>query len=173
MKCRGTSAIRRSVFLFLALAAVLPQAAGAVAARQPVALPEVGDSFEAPFDAVWDATLRNLGVLKILVADKAAGRIETEPFPFAFVVGSRPAPARLAALGPAPLRLAQDGTDSRATQVVWIALHISVARAGERRTDVRVVPYLHDALLTLFTPGPTNNPWTDLFAKLRSTLGLR
>jgi hypothetical protein len=162
----------------LAVAVLLPAlAAGPTHAREPLALPEVGDTFEAPYDAVWDATLRNLGVLKLLVSDKAAGRIETEPFPFNFTVGGAPsrpgAPLLVAAREPFPGLLAQEGSDARPTQVLWIALHINVSRAGDSRTSLRVRPLVHDSLLGTFMPGPTNNPWVDLFGKIRTTLGLR
>jgi len=165
--------------LLLLAATILLQAVtpGAGQGREPQVLPEVGDTFQAPYDAVWDATLKNLGVVKILVADRAAGRIETEPFPYNFTVGHAPAlpapPVRLASREPFPVRLAQDGSDARPTQVLWIALHIRVARAGESRTDIQVRPLVHDMLLSSFMPGPTNNPWVDLFGKIRTTLGLR
>ena len=160
------------------LALLLPAAADAASGRrEPLVLPQVGDTFEAAYDAVWDATLRNLGVLKTPVADKATGRIETEPFPFAFTVGSAPGGARglvhRAALGSAPIRLAQDGNDGKATQVLWFSMLITVRRAGANRTDVLVVPRIHESLLLGFTPGPTNSPWGDLFAKIRSSLGRR
>ncbi len=124
----------------------------AAAPRQPVALPPVGASFAAPYDAVWDATLKGLGVVKLRVADKATGRIETEPFSFAYPIGS-----------------GQGGN----TQVLWIALQIHVSQAGENRVNVRVEPQVHDALLHGFTPGPTNNPWADLFAKIAGQLPTR
>lgn len=166
----------RSLVVAAALLAV-PVAGCAGMPREPEILPTVGDTFAAPYDAVWDATLKGLGVLKLLVADKAAGRIETEPFPFAFTVGRAPArprgPVHLASLDPPAGLLAQDGSDSHATQVLWIALHITVRRAGENRTDVLVEPRIHDRLVAGFTPGPTNNPWSDLFARIRSRLGTR
>lgn len=170
--------MQRCALLLLAVALLLPAAAPAAGrAREPLALPEVGDTFEAPYDAVWDATLKNLGVVKILVANKGAGRIETEPFPFNFTVGEAPArraaPVRLASREPVPVRLAQDGSDARPTQVLWIALHIRVIRAGESRTHLQVLPLVHDTLVPSFMPGPTNNPWVDLFGKIRTTLGLR
>ena len=167
--------------LVLMAALWLPGEAGAASrGREPVVLPEVGDTFDAPYDAVWDATLRNLGVLKLAVADKAAGRIETEPFPFAFTVGKSPAaPERLvrpAAWGPreaSRLWLAQDGNDGKATQVLWFSMLITVRRAGATRTDVLVIPRIHESLLAGFTPGPYNSPWGDLFAKIHSFLGGR
>ncbi len=129
----------------------LALAACAAASRQPMALPQVGATFVAPYDAVWDATLKGLGILKLPVADKATGRIETEPFSFAFPIGS-----------------GQGGN----TQVMWISLKITVRQAGDR-TNLQVAPYVHDALLEGFSPGPTNSPWADLFAKVASQLALR
>jgi hypothetical protein len=170
----------RKPFEVLALAAALAVAAvaGPAAAREPEILPTVGDSFAAPYDAVWDATLRGLGVLRPVVADKTSGRIETEPFPFNFVIGRAPAPARgpvrLASADPAAGPLADSGSGgARPTQVIWVALHITVSRAGENRTVVQVQPPIHDSLLTGYTPGPTNNPWSDLFARVHGYLGGR
>lgn len=173
MKATGTSACRA-----LLAAALILGAGGAAAASDPQALPTAGDSFAAPYDAVWDAVLRNLGVVKLLVADKATGRIETEAFPYTFPVSRRPGfspeAVRLAAVGAARARLAQEGGgDTRAMQVIWIAMRITVTRGGERLTHVQVEPFLHNQILQGFTPGPTNSPWGDLFAKVRSHLGLR
>ena len=171
---------RRWSLCLLTAILVFPAIANAgTRGREPLILPQVGDTFGAPYDVVWDATLKNLGVLKILVADKAAGRIETESFPFAFTVRRRPSgasdllvPASLDP-GASPL-LAQDGNDGRATQVLWISMQINVVRASEaNKTHVLVQPRVHDQLLMLFTPGPTNSPWGDLFAKIHSFLGGR
>ncbi len=172
-------ASRRWTLCLLMAALLLPAITEAASrTREPLVLPQVGDTFGAPYDVVWDATLKNLGVLKIVLADKAAGRIDTEPFPFAFTVGSGPAGSpprvRLVSLDPPPIRLAQDGNDGRATQVLWISMQISVVRASEAsKTHVLVQPRVHDQLLLLFTPGPTNSPWGDLFAKIHSFLGGR
>ena len=138
--------------LVMATAALaLVAAVSAAAPRQPMALPAVGATFAAPYDAVWDATLKSLGVVKVLAAEKAAGRIETEPFPFAFVVG---------------------GSQNGNTQVIWVAMHITLSRAAEG-TAMQVEPRIHDDLFSGFTPGPTNNPWEDLFARVRGNLGVR
>jgi len=139
--------------LFMGMALLVTVAAVCLAApRQPVALPTVGASFAAPYDGVWDATLKSLGVLKLPVADKASGLIETEAFPFAFVVG---------------------GSQNGNTQVIWVSLRITLSRAGEDRTTVQVEPRIVDSLLNGFTPGPTNNPWADLFARIGSALRTR
>ena len=122
------------------------------APRQPMSLPVVGASFAAPYDSVWDATLKSLGVLKLPVADKAGGLIETEAYPFAFVVG---------------------GSQNGNSQVIWVALRITLIRTGEDRTTVQVEPRIEDSLLNGFTPGPTNNPWADLFARIGSALKTR
>ncbi len=127
-------------------------AASAAAPRQPMALDQVGSTFAAPYDAVWDATLKSLGVLKMPVADQATGRIETEPFSFVFTTGS-----------------GQGG----GTQVISVSFQINVIRSGDNRTDLQVVPRIHDALLFGFAPGPTNNPWLDLFARIQTRLGSR
>ena len=132
----------------LGILVALGMAACAGVPRPPEVLPTVADSFPAPYDAVWDATVRSLGVVKLLVADKAGGRIETEAFPFNYVVGEAPSrpdgPIRLAALAPHGGFLAQDssggGGGVRATQVVWISMHIALNRMGADRTQVQVTP---------------------------------
>jgi hypothetical protein len=134
------------------LAVALPAAGGLAAPRQPTVLPTVGDTIAAPYDAVWDATLKSLGIVKVLAADKAAGRIETETFPFVYIVG---------------------GSNHGNTQVIWVDLRITMSRAADNATLVQVEPRIHDSLLNGFTPGPTNNPWLDLFAKIRTRLSTR
>lgn len=130
----------------------LAAAAGRAMPREPLVLPQVGETYAAPFDAVWEATLKSLGAVKPVVADRAAGRIETAEFSFAFVVA---------------------GSQAGNTQVLWISMRITVSRGGPDRTYVLVEPRIHDALLAGFTPGPTNNPWADLFARIRMNLGVR
>jgi hypothetical protein len=133
-------------------AVVLAAAVAAAAPRQPMALPPVGATFASPYDAVWEATLGSLGVVKVPVADKAAGRIETEPFSFAAPIG---------------------GGLGIATNVVWIAMRITVARTSDNRTSVQVEPLVHDAFFPGVGFGPTNNPWADLFARIQGRLASR
>ncbi len=140
-----------AVLTIAAVGAVAAAAVGVAAPRQPMALAAVGDSFAAPYDVVWDATLRSLGVVKTRVVDKGTGRIETEPFSFAYNVGGR----------------------NGGTQVIWVSFNIQVVRAADNRTELQVTPLIHDSLLSGFTPGPTNNPWQDLFARIRTQLGSR
>lgn len=144
----------------------------------PHVLPTAGATFPAPYDAVWDATLKSLGAPILRVADKATGRIETKPFPFAYTAGQAPAhspePARLAALEATGAVLSQGGGDGpRPTQVIWIAMTITVTRAAEPRTDMQVEPRIYDSPLTGFIPGPANSPWVDLFARIAERLGRR
>lgn len=148
MPSRSIVTVCVTVLAALAIAA----APGAAAPRQPTALPQVGASFAASYDAVWDATLRGLGVVKLVVADKAAGRIQTEPYTFIYPTGP-----------------GQEGN----TQILSVALHITVQREAQGRTTVQVIPHIHDSLLLGFTPGPTNNPWSDLFGKIATYLGAR
>ena len=146
----------RKIFAVLTIAAfgaVAVAAVGVAAPRQPMALATVGDSFAAPYDAVWDATLKSLGVVKTSVADRSTGRIETEAFAFAYPLGG--------------------GSQGGGTQVIFVSFQIQVIRAADNRTDLQVVPRVHDSLLDGFTPGPTNNPWLDLFARIRTQLGVR
>ncbi len=120
---------------------------GAAALREPVALPTVGATFGASYDTVWEAARGSLGVIRLPVVDKAQGRIESEPFSFAFPAAGN------------------------ATQVLWVSLVITVSRADAQRTNVLVQTRVHDALLAGFMPGPTNNPWLDFFARIRTHLG--
>lgn len=117
--------------------------------REPVALPQVGVTFPSPYDRVWDAVVRSLGVVNLMVADKASGRIETEPFVFAFPTSSG---------------------QGLSTQVLWITMTITVRPDGNTQATVLVDPRVHDALFLGFTPGPTNNPWADLFGKVADRL---
>ena len=130
----------------MAALALMLLATNATAARTPIDLPIVGDTFAAPYEAVWDATLNSLGVVKALVADKAQGRIETDVFPFKL---------------------------DYADQVVWVSFAITVTSDGPHRTTVRVLPRVHDALLEGFMPGPVENPWADHFARIEDRLGHR
>ena len=139
--------------LVMGMVALVSVAAVCSAApRQPIALPAVGTTFAAPYDVVWDATLKSLGVLKLPVADKPGGLIETQVYPFNFVVG---------------------GSQNGNTQVIWVVLRITLSRAGEDRTTVQVEPRIVDSLFGEATPGPTNNPWADLFARIQERLGGR
>ena len=173
---------RKRPFDILAAAAILASglAACASAPRQPVALPPVAETFPAAYDAVWDATLQSLGVIRVLVAQKGVGLIETEPFPFTYTVGRRgperqDAPLTLTSNGPGGIVLAQSGSGgSRPTQVVWIAMLITLSRTAPDATQVQVEPRVHDALIPgAFMPGPYNSPWGDLFARIRNALGHR
>jgi hypothetical protein len=128
----------------------LAACAGVGAPARPMVLPQVGNTYAAPYDAVWTATLGSLGVVKTRVADKTTGQIATEPFTFAYTVGA--------------------GLDG-ATQVISVSFRIRVVRVADNRTEVQVTPVIHDSFLSGFTPGPTNNPWQDLFARIRSNLG--
>ncbi len=168
--------------LFAGAAILAPFFTGCASApRQPVLLPPVAETFPAPYDAVWDATVQSLGVIRLRIAQKGVGLIETEPFPFTYVMGSnapgrQEAPLLLASNDPGSLVLAQGGGSggTRPTQVVWIAMLITVSRTTPDATQVQVEPRLHDALIPgAFTPGPYNSPWGDLFARIRNALGRR
>lgn len=127
-------------------------AVAAAAPRQPMPLPQVADTLAGSYDAVWDATLKSFGVVKITTADKATGRIETEAYPFNYSIGP--------------------GVPG-GTQVIWVSMRVTVARTTDNRTTIQVVPFIHDSLVSGFTPGPTNNPWQDLFGRIRGNLGAR
>jgi hypothetical protein len=105
-----------------------------------------GATLAAPYDAVWDATLDSLGAAKPPVADKRQGRIETDVFPFRV---------------------------DFANQVIWVSFAITITADGAQRTRVQVLPLVHDALLDDIMPGPVQNPWVDLFARIDDRLGHR
>ncbi len=116
--------------------------------REPLVLPTVGDTIDAPYDAVWGASLKSLGVLQLPLVDKATGRIDTEPFTFVF------------------------GFGNDATQVIWVSLDVTVRPVDSQHTNIQVRPRVHHSLLLGVRPGPTNNPWLDFFARIRSRLGV-
>ena len=133
-------------FLVGLVALVLAVAEGTAAAREPLVLPTVGATFGATYETEWEAARGSLGVVRLPVVDKAQGRIESEPYSFAFPAGGD------------------------ATQVIWVSLAITVSRGDGEHTNVLVQPRVHDALLTGFMPGPTNNPWQDFFARMEDSL---
>lgn len=142
----------------------------------PEVLPSYSETFRAPYEAVWEATLRSLGIVPIKVADKAAGRIETEVYVFVFPVGKTTPPTagtRRAALGSDNLILAQmGGGGARPTQAIWADLTIQVRPTGLDATQVAIQARVHNALLRgLYPGGYTNTPWADIFAKIRAQLG--
>jgi len=134
-----------------AVVLVLAAAVAACAAvpREPLVLPAVAETYAAPYDAVWEATLKSLGAVKPVVAEKAQGRIESGVFSYRF------------------------GFADDASQIIWISFAITVSRTDARDTTVQVHTRVHDMLLTGILPGPISNPWVDLFARIRGNLGLR
>ncbi len=164
------------VFVLAAGALAIGAVGSAAAPGTPQVLPTVGATFAAPYDAVWEATLKSLGAPILQVADKATGRIETDPFPFAYTAGRTPAHSpqliRLAGLGGGGVVLSQRGGDGpRPTQVIWIAMTISVIRVAASRTDMQVEPRIFDSARADFIPGPTDSPWVDLSARISARLG--
>ena len=140
--------IRKSHRCFLVIAAmVLTAHASAAAAREPLVLPAVTDAFPAPFEIVWEATLRSLAAAPPTLADKAQGRIESDPFFFRFRSGTR------------------------VSQAVLVSLVITLSRADAQHTTVQVQPRVYFMLYDGVLPGPMNNPWADLIASIRDNLG--
>ena len=131
----------------LVLAATV--AASAAASREPLILPTVTETYAAPYDAVWEATIKSLGAVKPVVAEKAQGRIESGVFSYRF------------------------GFADDASQIIWISFAITVSGTDARSTAVQVQTRVHDMLLTGILPGPISNPWVDMFARIRGNLGLR
>lgn len=136
--------VRKGLWCAVVTATVLGAAACAAVPREPVVLPTVGVTYAVPYDAVWDATLKSLGAVKPVVADKARGRIESEQYTFYMGRG----------------------------QTLWISLAITVRRTDPRHTSVEATTRVHDSILTGVLPGPISNPWVDLFARIQGNLGL-
>jgi hypothetical protein len=154
VRCRGCAADRGLYHRRIdrASAVLLPAATVAACAtvpREPLILPTVAETCAAFYDAVWEAALKNLGAVKPVVAGKAQGRIESDVFSFRF------------------------GFGDDAAQTLWVSLAITVSRTDAQHTTVQVQTRVHDMLLTGPLPGPLHNPWVDLFARIRSHLGLR
>lgn len=140
--------IRTSHRCFLVMAAmVLTAHASAAAAREPLVLPTVTDAFPAPFEIVWEATVRSLAAAPPVLADKAQGRIESGPFFFRFRSGTH------------------------VSQAVLVSLVITLSRADAQHTTVQVQPRVYFMLYDGVLPGPMNNPWADLIASIRDNLG--
>lgn len=144
-----TGGVTRAVVAAAALGLVSVGCAGVP--RNPQVLPAATEDFAAPYAVVWDATLESLGVVKVRQFDPARGRVETEPFTFAFPIGS--------GIG-------------GGTQVIHVSLAVTVTRADAQRTQVAVRPRVHAAFFPDVFPGPTNSPSADLLARIRSRLGL-
>lgn len=132
----------------LAAALTLAGAGCAGVPREPEALPSVMETFAAPYELVWEATLASLGALKLPVADKAAGRILTEPF---------------------STTVAQPGVGT--TQVLWVALLVDVRPLEDGGTQVRVEPRVHHAFHGEERPGALT--WGSLFARIEERLSRR
>ena len=141
------SAVRQLVSIVVGLI-VMRAAICAAAPLEPPVLPTVGDTFAAPYDAVWEAALKSVGAVRTVAANKAQGHIETEPYIFRF------------------------GFGSEASQTLLVSLAITLRRIDDRRTEVQVQTRIHDAWLTGMTPGPFSNPWTDYLVRLRENLRL-
>jgi hypothetical protein len=135
--------------LLLTSAAVLAAHPSATEAREPLVLPMVADSFSAPYDAVWDATLRSFGTVKPFIAEKERGFIESDLFFFYFPFASE------------------------ASQSIMLSLAITLRRVDAGHTIVQVQPRVYSMVYDGILPGPINNPWADLFARIRDTLGPR
>jgi hypothetical protein len=128
-------------------ATVLLARAPAAPSRDPLVLPPVTEVLPASYDAVWDATVLSLGHLVNPAAmDKTKGLLETDLFFFSFPAGTE------------------------ATQNLLLKLAVTLRRADARRTAVEVRPSVVSMTLDGILPGPTNNPWADFFARLRTNV---
>ncbi len=126
---------------------------------------------------MWNATLRSLGIVPIRVADKAAGRIETDVYVFVFPVGKAVPFAhttRLAGLGADNLTLAQvGGGGNLPTQAIWATLSIQVRSLAPRATAVDIQTHINHALHYGLYPGGSDiapGPWADVFSRIRAQL---
>ncbi len=135
------------VCLLVVSVMVLMGRVSATAAREPLVLPMVTDSFSAPYDAVWDATLRSLRAVKPFIVEKERGFIESDPFFFYFPFASE------------------------ASQSIMVSLAITLRSVDAGHTIVQVQPRVYFMIYDGVLPGPINNPWADLFARIRGDLG--
>ena len=133
--------------LLLVSVTILIGLPSAAPARDPISLPEVSETFQAPYDAVWEATLKSLGAAKPFIAEKERGFIESDLFFYYFPFGSE------------------------ASQSIMFSLAITLRRADAQHTAVWVQPRVFFMIYDGVLPGPTNNPWADFFARLRTNLG--
>jgi hypothetical protein len=104
-------------------------------------------TFSAPYEAVWDATLRSLGAVKPFIVQRERDFIESDPFFFCFPIGSE------------------------ASQSIMVSLSITLRRVHAGHTSVQVQPRVHFMIYDGILPGPVHNPWLDLFARIRGNLG--
>ncbi len=137
-------------WLLAVAATVLLVCASAAPARDPLVLPPVTAVLSAPYDAVWDAAMLSLGhLVNPSRRDKDKGFFETDQFFFSFPAGTE------------------------ASQTLLVKLAVTLHRADAQHTNVQVQPYVLSMTIDGILPGPTNNPWADFIARLRSNLGLR
>jgi len=133
--------------LLMTSAVVLAAQTSPTGAREPLLLPMVADTFPAPYDAVWDATLKSLGAAKPFIVQKERDFIESDLFFFGFPFGSE------------------------ANQSMMLSLAITLRRVDAGHTIVQVQPRVQFMIYDGVLPGPINNPWADLFARIRGNLG--
>ncbi len=133
--------------LLVVSAMVLMASASATAAREPLVLPMVTDAFSAPYEVVWEATLRSLGTAPPALVDNPQGRIESDPFFFYFPFGTR------------------------VSQGILVSLAITLNRVDAQHTTVQVQPRVYFMIYEGVLPGPVNNPSADLFVRIRGNLG--
>ena len=135
--------------LLMTSAVVLAAQTSPTGAREPLLLPMVADTFPAPYDAVWDATLKSLGAAKPFIVQKERDLIESDLFFFTFPIGSE------------------------ANQSMMLSLAITLRRVDAGHTIVQVQPRVQFMIYDGVLPGPVNNPWADLFARIQERLGGR
>lgn len=159
-RARRTAALVRAMVgggVLAALVGLIPTAC-AGQSMYPVVSPPAGTAFRAPYEAVWDATLQSLGVVRPAIADRAQGRIVTDRYTFMM-----------------PVQGGGGRTGSAFMQVLSVSLEILVRPAPEGATAVQVQTTIHDAQQYGFWPGAggPNSPEGDLFARIASRLAGR
>jgi hypothetical protein len=120
----------------------------------PVVSPPAATVFRAPYEAVWNATLQSLGVVRPVVVDQAQGHIVTDQFTFDM-----------------PVQGGMRG-GSVFIQILWVSMDILVRPAPDGATAVQAQTTIHDAQQYGFWPGAggPNSPEGDLFARIASRL---
>ena len=128
---------------------------GYAAGLYPIQLPQASAAFNAPYEAVWQATVTSLGAAQPVLLDRPSGRIVTGQFTFSLPVGG--------------------GGMGFSMNPLLVSMEIHVRRTPEGSTAVEVRSTIYDAQQYGAWPGPggPNSPEGDLFARIADRLGKR
>ena len=142
----------------IAVAAALIAGCAGQVPVSPEVSPPAERVFRAPYEAVWSATLRSLGVIPPALVDAPHGRIVTGVFDFNL-----------------PVQAGMGRSGSVASQILSVSMDILVRPTPEGFTAVQAQTVVHHSMLTGFRPEPggPNSPEGDLFARISDRLNGR